>query len=318
MYDIIINAEKILNGIAHQTPVLTSSQLNNKIAGKVFLKCENFQRIGAFKFRGAYYAIHNLNEKQKKHGIITYSSGNHAQAVALSSAMLGCKATILMPKDASHIKVNAVRGYGADIIFYDRFHEDRSMMCQQLVEQNGYTFIPPYNHVDIIAGQGTVAKELLNYVKDLDYLFVPCGGGGLLSGCSIVARAISPLCRVIGVEPTVSNVGTQSFNTGIIQHIVAPTSIADGLNSVTIGDLTFPIIQKNVDHFVNVTESQIINAMYFLWTRMKIVAEPSGATTIAAIMYGGLPLKNKRVGAVISGGNVDILKLLPVLQQYLN
>ena len=318
MYDKIINAEKILNGIAHHTPVLTSSQLNNKIMGKVFLKCENFQRIGAFKFRGAYYAIYNLNEKQKKRGTITYSSGNHAQAVALSSAMLGCKATILMPKDASHVKVNAVRGYGAYIIFYDRFHEDRSMICRELVEQKGYTFIPPYDHVDIIAGQGTVAKELFDYVEDLDYLFVPCGGGGLLSGCSIVARAISPLCRVIGVEPTVSNVGTQSFNTGAIQRIVAPTSIADGLNSVTIGDLTFPIIQKNVDHFVNVTESQIINAMYFLWTRMKIVAEPSGATTIAAIMYGGLPLKNKRVGAVISGGNVDILKLLPMLQQYLD
>lgn len=306
MYEKIQKAAAVLEGVAHKTHVLTSSLLNEKTGNEIFLKCENFQRGGAFKFRGAYHAIHSLTPETRGKGVIVYSSGNHGMATALTGKLLGIPVTVLMPTDAPNVKITAAKGYGANVVLYDRFVTSREEMIEELIEEYGYTFIPPFDHENTLSGQGTVAKELIEEVGELDYLFVPCGGGGLLSGCSISAKHLLPNSKVIGVEPEVANDATQSFETGTIQKINTPNSIADGLNTPALGNITFPIIQNHVDEFVTVSESEILSTLYYIWTRLKIVIEPSGAVGLAAVFHNNLPIKDKKIGVVLSGGNVDV------------
>ncbi|GGP16684.1 threo-3-hydroxy-L-aspartate ammonia-lyase [Oceanobacillus neutriphilus] len=304
MYEKIVEAAKRIEGIAHKTPVLTSTLLNELTGNQIFLKCENFQRMGAFKFRGAYNTISSLSQEEKNKGVIAYSSGNHAMATALTCKILDIPATVVMPEDAPQVKTEAVRDYGATIVTYNRQTESREEIAQGLIDEFGYTLIKPFDAETIIAGQGTVAKELIEEVGELDYLLVPCGGGGLLSGCAITTKHLLPESKVIGVEPVVSDDATRSFRAGELQSIENPNSIADGLNSPSLGKITFPFIKENVDDFITVSEEEIKAAMYFLWTRLKIVVEPSGAVALAA--YKKLPVKGKRAGVVLSGGNVDV------------
>lgn len=306
MYEKIVEAAKRIEGIAHKTPVLTSTLLNELTRNQIFLKCENFQRMGAFKFRGAYNTISSLSQEEKNKGVIAYSSGNHAMATALTCKILDIPATVVMPEDAPQVKAAAVRDYGATVVTYNRWTESREEIAQGLIDEFGYTLIPPFDAESIIAGQGTVAKELIEEAGELDYLLVPCGGGGLLSGCAVTAKHLLPESKVIGVEPAVSDDATRSFRAGELQSIKNPNSIADGLNTPSLGKITFPLIKANVDDFITVSEEEIKAAMYFLWTRLKIVVEPSGAVALAA--YKKLPVKGKRVGVVLSGGNVDVRK----------
>ncbi|GIO22712.1 threo-3-hydroxy-L-aspartate ammonia-lyase [Oceanobacillus sp. J11TS1] len=304
MFEKIVEAANRLDGIAHKTPVLTSTLLDELTENHIFLKCENFQRMGAFKFRGAYNAISMLSKASRNKGVIAFSSGNHAMATALACNILHIPATVVMPADAPQVKAAAVQDYGASIITYNRLRESREQIAQELMDEFGYTLIPPFDAEPIIFGQGTVAKEFIEEVGELDYLLVPCGGGGLLSGCAISAKYLLPDCRVIGVEPAIADDATKSFKTGALQVNKTPNSIADGLNTTSLGKITFPIINNYVDDFVTVSEEEIKAAMYFLWTRLKIVVEPSGAVALAA--YQKLSVKGKRIGVVASGGNVDV------------
>ena len=306
LYKGVLEAVDRLAGVAHRTPVLTSRSLDEVTGNTVFLKCENFQRMGAFKFRGAYNAISLLSPELASRGVITYSSGNHAQAVALAGRLLGVKTTVVMPEDAPAVKLAATRKYGADVVTYDRETMNREVMTAQLVAEHGYTLIPPFDHADVIAGQGTAAKELIDEVYSLDMLLVPCGGGGLLSGCSVYARHALPNCRIIGVEPETADDATRSFRTGTLQTIHNPKTVADGLRTESLGAITFPTIRKYVDEMITVSDSDILETMYYLWTRMKIVVEPSGATSLAPLFKGHLPIQGKRIGVVLSGGNVDV------------
>lgn len=306
LYQGVLDAVDRLAGVAHHTPVLTSRSLDEVTGNTVFLKCENFQRMGAFKFRGAYNAISRLAPDLAAHGVITYSSGNHAQAVALAGRLLGVKTTVVMPEDAPGVKLAATRNYGAEVVTYNRETMNRETMTAQLVEKHGYTLIPPFDHVDVIAGQGTAAKELIDEVYSLDMLLVPCGGGGLLSGCAVYTRHTLPACRIIGVEPETADDATRSFRTGTLQVIHNPKTVADGLRTESLGAITFPTILKNVDEMVTVSDADILDTMYYLWTRMKIVVEPSGATALAPLFKGRLPVQGKRIGVVLSGGNVDV------------
>jgi threo-3-hydroxy-L-aspartate ammonia-lyase len=303
--DVLAAAERI-RGVAHITPVMTSLTANMMAGAELYFKCENFQRMGAFKFRGAYNSIAQFTEAQRKHGVITYSSGNHAQAIALSAKLLGVKATIVMPNDAPAAKVAATKGYGGEVILYDRYKEDREEIGRRLSEERGMTLIPPYDHPHVMAGQGTAAKELIEEVGRLDYLFVCVGGGGLLSGSVLSAKALSPRSRVIGVEPEAGNDAQQSFRRGEIVTIDVPKTIADGAMTTHLGQYTFPLIQKYVDDIVTVTDQQLIEMMKFFAQRMKIVVEPTGCLAAAAAMSGALPVGGKRVGVIISGGNVDL------------
>jgi threonine dehydratase len=306
MYEKIKNAAKILDGVAHRTPVLTSTLLNEKTGNSIFLKGENFQRGGAFKFRGAYHAMKMLTPEEKEKGVIVYSSGNHGMATALAGKLQDVPVTVVMPEDAPSVKIDATKAYGANVLYYNRFEESREEKVEKLKEKHGYTIIPPYDHENILAGQGTVAKELIEDAGELDYVFVPCGGGGLLSGCSVSTKALLPNSKVIGVEPEVANDATKSFQTGKLQRIDSPNSIADGLNTPSLGEVTFPLIRQHVDDYVNVSEDEILSTMYYLWTRLKIVVEPSGAVALAAVFHGKVPVQNKRIGVVLSGGNVDV------------
>lgn len=307
MYQMILNAAKRLENVAHKTPVMTSRLLNAHVGAEVFIKCENLQRMGAFKFRGAYNAISALPEAQRKKGIVTFSSGNHGMATALTCQILGIPATIIVPHDAPEVKIAAIKGYGANIIAFDRFKEDREVISQKLIDEQGCTLIPPFDNYDVLAGQGTLTKELLETVGELDYLFVQVGGGGLIAGCSIAAKQLAPNCRVIGVEPEVAGDTTQSFKCGQRIKIPTPNSIADGLNTPQVGAIVFPIIQRNVADMVTVSEQEILQTMYYLWTRGKIMCEPSGAVSTAAAFCGKVPqIQGKRIGVVISGGNVDV------------
>lgn len=307
MYQKILDAAERLKNIAHKTPVMTSRLLDEKIGANVFIKCEHLQRVGAFKFRGAYNAISALPEAQKQKGVVTFSSGNHGMATALTCHILNIPATIIVPHDAPEVKLQAIKSYGANIVFYNRFKEDRELISQTLIEEKGCTLIPPFDNYNVLSGQGTLAKELIETVGNLDYLFVQVGGGGLIAGCSIATKQLLPNCQVIGVEPEIANDASQSFNSGQRIKIPTPNSIADGLNTPLIGDLVFPIIQKNVNNIITVTENEILQTMYFLWTRCKIMCEPSGAVSTAAIFSGRFPnIQGKRIGVVISGGNVDV------------
>jgi threonine dehydratase len=305
-YSDVLDAAERIRGVAHKTPVMTSLTANMMAGAELYFKCENFQRMGAFKFRGAYNSIAQFTEAQRRHGVITYSSGNHAQAIALSAKLLGVQATIVMPNDAPAAKVAATKGYGGEVITYDRYKEDREEIGRRLSEERGMTLIPPYDHPHVMAGQGTAAKELIEEVGRLDYLFVCLGGGGLLSGSVLSAKALSPRSRVIGVEPEAGNDAQQSFRKGEIVTIDVPKTIADGAMTTHLGQYTFPVIQKYVDDILTVTDQQLIEMMRFFAQRMKIVVEPTGCLAAAAAMSGALPVGGKRVGVIISGGNVDL------------
>jgi len=305
-YSDVLDAAERIRGVAHKTPVMTSRTANMMTGAELYFKCENFQRMGAFKFRGAYNSIAQFTEAQRKHGVITYSSGNHAQAIALSAKLLGVKATIVMPIDAPAAKVAATKGYGGEVILYDRYKEDREEIGRRLSQERGMTLIPPYDHPHVMAGQGTAAKELFEEVGRLDYLFVCLGGGGLLSGSVLSAKALSPRSRVIGVEPEAGNDAQQSFRKGEIVTIDVPQTIADGAMTTHLGQYTFPVIRKYVDDILTVTDQQLIDMMKFFAQRMKMVVEPTGCLAAAAAMSGELPVGGKRVGVIISGGNVDL------------
>lgn len=310
--DVAAAAERI-KGFANKTPVLTSRTVNNEFEAEVFFKCENFQRVGAFKFRGAMNALLQFNDAQKKAGVVAFSSGNHAQSIALSSKILGIPAIIVMPQDAPAAKMAATREYGADIVEYDRYTESREQIGKEIAEKNGLTLIPSYDHPHVIAGQGTVAKELFEEVGELDYLFVCLGGGGLLAGSSLSARHLSPNCKIYGVEPALGNDGQMSFRKGEIVQIDIPKTIADGAQLQSVGKLTFPIIQKNVDDILTVEDEELISCMKFFAERMKMVVEPTGCLGFAAARNLKHELKGKRIGIIISGGNVDISKYVEFL-----
>ncbi len=295
-----------LSGHAHRTPVMTSRTMNTELGAELFFKCENLQRMGAFKFRGAFNALSRFDARQRQAGVVTFSSGNHAQAIALSASLLGMPATIVMPNDAPAMKVAATRGYGGKVVLYDRYTEDREAIGRKLAEEQGLTLIPPYDHPDVIAGQGTAAKELFEEVGELDALFVCLGGGGLLSGSALAARALSPKCRIYGVEPETGNDGQRSFRSGEIVHIDTPVTIADGAQTQHLGNYTFAIIRRDVDDILTATDHELVEAMRFYASRMKLIVEPTGCLSLAAARTMGAPLRGKRVGVIISGGNVDL------------
>ncbi len=305
-YEDVNAAAARLQGHAHQTPVWRSRTADERLGASVFFKCENFQRMGAFKFRGAFNALSRFSAAQRQAGVITFSSGNHAQAIALSARLLGIPATILMPLDAPPSKIEATRGYGAEVILFDRYKSDREALTRELAEQRGLTLIPPYDHPDVIAGQGTAAKELFEEVGALDFLLVPLGGGGLLSGSALSARALAPECQVYGVEPLAGNDGQQSFRSGAIVHIETPKTIADGAQTQHLGQYTFGIIRRDVHDVLTASDAQLVEAMRFFAERMKMLVEPTGCLGFAAACHAGLPLKGKRVGVILSGGNVDL------------
>lgn len=308
-------AAKRIAGFAHKTPVLTSTTANKEFGGELFFKCENLQRMGAFKFRGAFNALAQFTPEQKKAGVIAFSSGNHAQGVALAAQLLNIPATILMPHDAPAVKVAATQGYGANVVHFDRYTQDREALCKQLAEQQGLTLIPPYDHPHIIAGQGTSAMELFQEVGELDALFVCLGGGGLISGCALAARQLSPSCKVYGVEPLSGNDAQQSFRQGKIVHIDTPKTIADGAQTQHLGQYTFEIIKNNVDDIFTVTDEQLIDRMKFYAERMKMVVEPTGCLSFAAALAQKAQFQGKRVGIIVSGGNVDINRFAELVSQ---
>jgi len=295
-------------GAAHRTPVMTSRTADERAGATLFFKCENFQRMGAFKFRGAYNAISHFDERQRAAGVLTYSSGNHAQAIALSAKIAGIRATIVMPEDAPAAKIAATRGYGGEVITYDRYTQNREELGRKLAEERGMTLIPPYDHPHVIAGQGTSAKELFDETGPLDYLFVCLGGGGLIGGCALAAAALSPSCKVIGVEPEAGNDAQQSLARGEIVHIEVPRTIADGAASTHVGEYNFPIIQRHVEQIVTVSDAQLIDTMRFFAERMKMVVEPTGCLAAAAVLNKVVPVEGKRVGVIVSGGNVDMAR----------
>jgi threonine dehydratase len=307
-------AAKRIHGAAHRTPVMTS-RTANKIAGaELFFKCENLQRIGAFKFRGAYNALSQFSAEQRSNGVLTFSSGNHAQAIALSASLLGIRSAIIMPEDAPEAKIRATKGYGAEVITYNRYTEDREEIARRLAEERKMTLIPPYDHADVICGQGTAAMELFEDVGELDVLLVCLGGGGLLAGSALAASGLSPKCKVVGVEPELGNDGQQSLRKGEIVHIAVPDTIADGAKVTHIGQRNFQVIQRHVDDIVTVPDAQLIETMKFFAERMKIVVEPTGCLGAAAALHQAYPVSGKKVGIILSGGNID----LPVLAKFLS
>ncbi len=305
MFEFVQAASKRLRGHAHITPIMSSQTLNQSVGAEVYLKCENFQRVGAFKFRGAYNAMSQLSDKDSKRGVITHSSGNHAQAIALVGRLLGIKPTIVMPDDAPTTKRAATEAYGASIVEYNPRENTREKISEDLERKHGYILIPPYDHVDIVAGQGTAALELFEEINSLDILLVPCGGGGLLSGSAIAAKGADPACQVIGIEPELADDATRSFQTGTLQTVENPPTIADGTRTPSLGKhVTFPFVLKYVDDMKTVSEAAIIKAVKFLFYRMKLVVEPSGALGVAALLSGVIRPQG-RVGVIISGGNID-------------
>ena len=307
-YDDVVAAAARIEGYAHKTPVMTSRTVDEEFGAEVFFKCENYQRMGAFKFRGAFNALARLSAEQRKAGVVAFSSGNHAQAIALSARLLDIPATIVMPHDAPAAKVAATKGYGGTVVAYDRYKEDREAIGRSLAEKHGLTLIPPYDHPDVLTGQGTAAKELFEEVGELDALFVPLGGGGLLSGTALSTRALSRDCRLYGVEPEAGNDGQQSFRTGRIVHIETPKTIADGAQTQHLGQVTFPIIQRDVDDILTATDAELVECMAFFATRMKTVVESTGCLGFAAARQRKAVLKGQRVGVIVSGGNVDLAR----------
>lgn len=303
--DVRAAAER-LRGVAHRTPVMTSRTLDDRLGAQVFLKCENLQRGGAFKFRGAYNAVSRLSDDERARGVLAYSSGNHAQAVALTGRLMGVRTVIVMPMDAPAAKIEGTRGYGAEVVLYDKHGRSREEIAAELQRERGMVLIPPYDHADVVAGQGTAALELIEDTGPLDALLTPCGGGGLLSGSALAARALSPGIAVVGVEPELADDATRTFRSGELQSVHNPPTIADGLRTPSLGRITLPLVRANVSDMRTVTEAGIVEAMRFLWTRMKIVVEPSGAVPLAALLADPEGFRGMRIGVVISGGNVDL------------
>lgn len=312
-FDDVAAAAARLQGHAHRTPVMRSRMLDQALGAEVYFKCENLQRMGAFKFRGAFNALSQFSSAQRRAGVVAFSSGNHAQAIALSASLLGMSATIVMPQDAPAAKVAATRGYGGNVVLYDRYTEDREAIGRKLAEQHGLTLIPPYDHPDVIAGQGTAAMELFEDVGALDALFVCLGGGGLLSGSALAARALAPACKVYGVEPEAGNDGQQSFRSGAIVRIDTPKTIADGAQTQQLGAYTFAIIRRDVDDIFTATDAQLVAGMRFFATRMKLMVEPTGCLGFAAACEMKEQLRGLRVGVVLSGGNVDLERFCALL-----
>ena len=304
-YTDVVDAAERIRGAVHRTPVNTSRTANEIAGAELLFKCENYQRMGAFKIRGAYNAIAQFDDAQRAGGVLAFSSGNHAQAIALSACLQGVKAAIIMPRDAPASKLAATRGYGGEVITYDRYTEDREALSRKLATERGMTLIPPYDHPRIIAGQGTAAKELIEEVGRLDYLLVCLGGGGLLSGCALAASALNPRCKVIGVEPEVGNDGQQSLRKGEIVSIPVPETIADGAMTTHLGAYTFPIIQRCVDDIVTVSDAELVETMRFFAQRMKMIVEPTGCLAAAAALNRRAKIAG-RVGVLVSGGNVDL------------
>ena len=305
-YDDVAAAAHRLKGIAHRTPVLRSTSADESTGAQVFFKCENLQRTGAFKFRGAYNTLAQFTPEQRERGVLAFSAGNHAQAIALSARLLDMPAVIVMPEDAPASKMAATREYGAQVVTYNRYTEDREAISRRLAQERGMTLVPPFDHPHVIAGQGTAAMELLEDVPGLDYLFVCVGGGGLLAGSTLAAQAMAPGCRLVGVEPEAGNDGQQSFKAGHIVQIPTPHTIADGAQTQALGQLTFPIIAEGVEDMVTATDEQLVQALRFFAERMKIVVEPTGALAFAGARNGSVDVRGKRVGVLISGGNVDL------------
>jgi threonine dehydratase len=305
----IESAAAQIAGVAHRTPVATSRSVDARTGAHLFFKCENLQRAGAFKFRGAYNALSRLSADQRRRGVVTFSSGNHAQAIALAGQVLDIPRVIVMPSDAPAVKRIATEGYGGEVVLYDRDREDREAIGQQLSQERGLTIVPPYNHPHVIAGQGTAVRELLEEVGPLDFLFVPCGGGGLLSGSAIAAHTMAPGCKVIGVEPAAGDDATRSFRTKQLQTVNNPKTVADGARTPSLGSLTFPLVLQYASDMTTVDDPSLLRTMFYLWERLKLVVEPTGALGAAAAIEGTTPIRGTRVGVVLSGGNVDLAQV---------
>jgi threonine dehydratase len=307
------DAAQQIAGIAHRTPVATSRLVDDGVGAHVFFKCENLQRSGSFKFRGAYNALSRLSRTEGTRGVVTFSSGNHAQAIALAGQVLDIPRVIVMPSDAPAVKRAATEAYGGEVVLYDRDREDREAIGRRLAGERGLTLIPPYDHPHIIAGQGTAARELFEDVGPLDFLFTPCGGGGLLSGTAIAARALSPECKVVGVEPAAGDDANRSFRSKQLHTVHNPKTIADGARTPSLGSLTFPLVLEYVSDMAAVDDATLARTMFYLWERLKLVIEPTGALGAAAALEGTHAIRGKRVGIILSGGNVD----LTVIPQWL-
>jgi threonine dehydratase len=304
-FEDVVAAHERIKAAVHRTPVITSQTVDALSGASVFFKCENLQRMGAFKIRGAYNALSQLGKEERQRGVLAFSSGNHAQAVALAGRLLGIKTAIVMPADAPKVKLQATRGYGGEVITYAP-GEDREALAKKISAERGLTLVPPFDHPHVVAGQGTAAKELFEHTGPLDVLLVPCGGAGLLSGCAISASALSPGCSVIGVEPAAGDDATRSFKTKSLVKIAVPDTIADGARTTSLGAVTFPLVLKHVSDMLTVTDEELLYAMFFLWERLKVVVEPTGALAFAALLNKKLDCTRKRVGVVLSGGNVDL------------
>jgi threonine dehydratase len=308
-YADVESAATQIAGAVHRTPVVTSRTVNARTGAQLFFKCENLQRAGAFKFRGAYNALSRLSADERRRGVVTFSSGNHAQAIALAGQVLDIPRVIVMPSDAPAVKRIATEGYGGEVVLYDREREDREAIGKQFASERGLVLVPPYDHPHIIAGQGTAARELIEETGPLDFLFVPCGGGGLLSGSALAARGMAPQCQVIGVEPAAGDDATRSFKTKTLQTVDNPKTVADGARTPALGALTFPLVLQNVSDMTTVDDPALLNAMFYLWERMKLVVEPTGALGAAAAFAAGATIRGARVGVILSGGNVDLTQM---------
>ena len=313
-YADIERAARQIAGVAFRTPVVTSRTVDARTGARVFFKCETFQRAGAFKFRGAYNALSQLSPEQRRRGVVAFSSGNHAQAVALAGQLLDIPRVIVMPADSPAVKRAATTEYGARIVLYNREYDDREAIGQRMADERGLAVIPPYDHRDIIAGAGTAARELLEETGPLDLLLVPCGGGGLLSGSALAANALAPGCRVIGVEPAAGDDATRSFRTRILQTVKNPQTVADGARTPSLGALTFPLVLDHVADMTTVDDAALLRAMFFLWERLKLIVEPTGALAAAALLEGKVPATGARIGVILSGGNVDLSQVRDWLQ----
>jgi threonine dehydratase len=311
----LLEARERLRGVVHRTPIVRSRTLDARVGATVAIKCENLQRMGAFKFRGAFHLISRLAPEVRARGLVAFSSGNHAQAVALVAREFGIQATIVMPSWAPAAKLEATRGYGAEVVFYDQVGEQRDGLAERLAREGGRTLVPPFNHVDILTGAGTAALELFEEAGPLDLLLVPLGGGGLLSGSALAVLHACPTCRVIGVEPAGGDDGVRSFRSGRLQRVENPQTIADGARTPSLGDLTFPIIRRLVSDVVSVPDEALIEAMRFMWERMKLIVEPTGVLGLAALMSGAVEARGKRAGVILSGGNVDLAAALELMRR---
>jgi threonine dehydratase len=304
-YEDIVSAARQIAGVAHRTPVVTSQSVDARSGARVFFKCENLQRAGAFKFRGAYNALSRLTADERRRGVLAFSSGNHAQAVALAGQILDIPRVIVMPSDAPPVKRAATKAYGAEIVPYDRDKDDREAIGRRIAAARGLTLVPPFDHPHVVAGAGTAARELIDQVGALDLLLVPCGGGGLLSGSALAGKALSPACRVIGVEPAAGDDANRSFRSGRLERVDNPRTVADGARTPSLGAITFPLVLAHAADMTTVDDRALLRTMFYLWERLKLVVEPTGALAAAALLETGIAAGAGRIGVILSGGNVD-------------